>query len=491
LSLVFGTIFTLVASLGGVYAWHLNDRLQQMAALLYAGAAVGVVLVKDFYSLFIFWELMAIGSTYLIWARKTPESAQTGMRYLLNHIFGGGLLFAGILLHVHQTGSTALQALPDNFDLSSLLILAGVALNTAIPPLHAWLPDAYPKATLTGSVFMSAFTTKSAVYVLMILFPGWDMLVGLGVLMTLYGVAYAILANDIRSILSYHIISQVGYMVTGVGIGTQLALNGAAAHAFCHILYKSLLFMGAGTIIHATGKSKLTELGGLASSLRLPLFLYMIGAVSISGFPLFNGFTSKSLIIASAGEAHYEWTLLLLLLASTGTFLSVGLKLPIFTWLGTAKTPHTVKTLPQGMLVAMSITSLLCFLFGVYPSLLYRFLPYPVTYQPYTVYHLVETTQILLFTFLGFWLLRKKLVGEDSLVLDVDWFYRKSGKYFKYVFVDFTAFIFSQVALTVHKITDASILYFNRKDNNTSASIYTVSAGTLLLLALLGLAFFK
>lgn len=436
LSRIFGTIFAMIAVIGGIYAFHLKDLGQQTSALVYGGGALGVTFAGDWFSLFIFWELMAVSSTYLIWARRTQETNKAGLRYLLVHIFGGGLLFSGILWHISQTGSIAVESLPDAYTYSSVLILLGVAINSAIPPLHAWLADAYPKATITGAVFMSAFTTKSAVYVLVRVFPGWEILIWFGVAMALYGVVYAVLANDIRQILAYHIISQVGYMVAGVGIGTEMALNGTTAHAFSHILYKSLLFMGAGAVLYSTGKSKLTELGGIASKMKAVVFLYMIGAFSISGFPLFNGFISKSMVVSSAGEAHLEVVMLLLILASVGTFLHTGLKLPYFTWFGESKSDITVEPVPFNMLVAMGIGAFFCTLFGVYPALLYQYLPYPVEYKPYTIYHLVEMIQILVFTYIGFWILRKKLEGDAKIALDTDWFYRKPAPLVRKLFVN-------------------------------------------------------
>lgn len=424
LSRLFGIIFSLIALAGGIYAYHVEDRGQQSAALLYAGSALGVIFAGDFLTLFIFWEIMAVASTYLIWARRSGEAEKAGMRYLLVHLFGGSVLLAGILMKIEESGNAFIGALPAGDSLSSILILTGVGLNAAIPPLHAWLSDSYPRATVTGAVFMSAFTTKSAVYVLARVFPGWEILIALGVIMALYGVVYAVLANDIREILAYHIISQVGYMVAGVGIGTELAINGTAAHAFSHILYKSLLFMGAGVVLHTTGKSKLTELGGLSKAMPLTLWLYMIGAFSISGFPLFNGFISKSMVVSAAGESHIEWAYLLLMLASVGTFLHTGLKLPYFTWYGEDKGLKPVPA-PRTMLLGMGIVAFFCTLYGVVPGLLYDLLPYPVTYEPYTIPHLVEATQILVFTFVAFWMLRGKLAGEPLIALDTDWFYRK------------------------------------------------------------------
>ncbi len=423
---VFGIIFLLIASVASIYAWHLRDRGQQVAAMLYGAGAVGVTFAGDFLTLLLFWELMAVSSAWLVFARKQVESTRAGFRYLLVHFTGGSILFGGIILYYAQTGSLLIQSLSPDQGIAAWAILIGVVINVALPPFHPWLPDAYPRATVTGAIFMSALTTKSAVYVLLTLFPGWNILIYGGVMMALYGVVYAVLANDIRQILAYHIISQVGYMVTGVGIGTELSMNGTVAHAYSHILYKALLFMGAGAVIYATGKSKLTELGGLHRQMRLVLCLFMVGAFSISGFPLFNGFISKSMIVSASGEAHYLVVMLLLHLASVGTFLHTGLKIPVFTFWGPDRKLET-RPIPVNMYVGMGILASLCTLYGVAPGLLYRLLPFAAEYHPFTAYHLVESIQLLVFTFIGFWFLRSKLAGEPYLALDTDWFYRRTA----------------------------------------------------------------
>ncbi|MFP4212961.1 MAG: Na(+)/H(+) antiporter subunit D [Desulfohalobiaceae bacterium] len=435
LSRAFGIIFALIAFMGGIYSLHLRDTGQQLAALLYSGGALGVTFCGDFFTLLVFWELMAVSSAYLIWARRTPASDKAGLRYLLMHLFGGSLLMAGIIIQVFQTGSPALTSFAPGESVASWLILIGVALNAAVVPLHAWLPDSYPKGTVTGSVFLSAFTTKTAVYVLATLFPGWPILLVLGVTMTIYGVVFAFLANDIREILAYHIVSQVGYMVAGVGIGTELALNGTTAHAFSHILYKALLFMGTGAVLYSVGTSKLHELGALASKMKWVLVFYMVAALSISGAPLFNGFISKSIIVTAAGESHYYIAKMLLILASVGTFLSVGVKLPYYTWFHTPKKEHQPRPIPKGMLVAMALTSFLCIFYGIWPQALYMELPYAMDYTPFTIPHLVESLQILVTTFLAFWLVRAKLTPKNKISLDVDWFYRASAPGFRLVFV--------------------------------------------------------
>lgn len=425
LSLAFGYVFTIIAFLGGIYSFHLQDTGQQVAALLYAGSALGVVFAGDLFTLFVFWEMMAVSSVCLIWARRTHQSWQAGTRYILVHLFGGSVLLGGILWHLVDTGSILFNRL-DGAP-AAYLILFGFVLNAAVPPLHAWLSDSYPEATVTGSVFLSAFTTKAAVYVLARGFAGWEILMWAGVFMAVYGVVFAFLENDIRRILAYHIISQVGYMVTGVGLGTEAAINGSTAHAFAHILYKGLLFMGAGTVLYTTGRSKLTELGGLAQAMFLTLLLYMVGALSISGFPLFSGFVSKSLVVHAAELSHEGLVVLLLNVASVGTFLSIGLKLPYFTWFGPT---HSLKLvpIPWGMYVGMMLAGGINLAIGVYPGLLYSVLPFPVDYRPYTPSHLMETVQLLTFTGLGFWLLIDSIRGKPTITLDFDWFYRKPAR---------------------------------------------------------------
>jgi len=326
--------------------------------------------------------------------------------------------------------------------LPTFLIMIGFILNAAVPPLHAWLPDAYAEATVSGAVFMCAFTTKTAVYALARACAGMDILVPLGVFMALYGVVYAVLENDSRRLLAYHIISQVGYMVAGVGIGTQMAINGSVAHAFAHILYKGLLFMGCGSVLYMTGKSKFTELGGLYKKMPRAFIFTLIGGLSISAFPLFSGFVSKSMIVAAGFEEHLYWAAFLLTLASAGTFLHTGLKVPYFIWFGknncSKETWEKAADPPANMQWAMGIASFLCIFIGCYTPYLYNMLPFQEEAHHYATvvygsYHLSESLQILLFTALGFFLLLKKLIPEPTISIDMDWFYRKGGRGFLWV----------------------------------------------------------
>ena len=436
LSLCFGYVFVIIAFLGMVYALHVRQAGQHAAAFLYIGSALGVTFAGDLFTLFAFWEIMAISSVFLIWYQRDKAALDAGFRYIMVHLFGGCALLAGIIIYVADTGSIHFGFI-EYGGLASQLILIGFIINAAVPPFNAWLADAYPEGTVTGSVFLSAFTTKSAVYVLLRAFPGVELLVWLGAIMAVYGVVYAIMENDIRRLLAYHIISQVGYMVCGVGIGTEMGMNGSVAHAFCHILYKALLFMGTGAVIYVTGRSKVTELQGrnLYKMMPICLSLYLIAGLSISGAPLFNGFISKTMVVAAAGELHRPIIHLLLHLASIGTFLSTTLKLPYGTWFGRAPKGEKLKEIeanepPLNMLIAMGLTAFLCIFTGCYPKVLYDILPYPVHYHPYAAYHIVATMQLLLFTAAAFWLYIDKLGGHATISLDTDWFYRKQGVLF-------------------------------------------------------------
>ncbi|HDJ28462.1 MAG TPA: Na(+)/H(+) antiporter subunit D [Proteobacteria bacterium] len=433
LSLLFAYIFVIISFISMIYAIHIKEMGQHVAAYLYVGSTLGVVFAGDLFSLFFFWEIMAAASVFLIWYNKTPTSLMAGFRYAMVHLFGGAILLGGIVMHISSTGSIAFNP----FDLSTLaakFILFGFLINAAVPPLHAWLPDAYPEGTITGSVFMTAFTTKSAVYVLARSFAGTEILVWLGAIMAVYGVIYAIIEKDIRRLLSYHIVSQVGYMVCAVGLGSEMALNGAGAHAFCHIIYKAVLFMGMGAVIQVTGRRNILDLKGrnLYRKMPITLVLYMVGAFSISAVPLFNGFVSKTMIVAAAGYGHRPVIELMLHLASVGTFLSVGLKLPWGVWFGKPDGSEDeiadVKEPPLNMQIGMGLGALLCVITGIFPQTLYKLLPYEVHFHPYAPSHVVASLQLLLLTLAGFCIYIDKLMaGKKSISLDTDWFYRIFG----------------------------------------------------------------
>jgi multicomponent Na+:H+ antiporter subunit D len=424
LSRLFGTIFAIMAFAGGLFSLNQKSVLELAAAFVYAGGALGAVFAGDLITLFVFWELMAIASTLVLWS-SGEKARSAGLRYAIVHFLGGVVLMTGIAGQAAATGSIGFQAM----DLSTIpqwLILAGFLTNAAATPLSAWLPDAYPQASWSGMVFLSAFTTKTAVYVLIVGFPGAEILVWIGLAMVFYGIVYAILENDMRRILAYSIVNQVGFMVTGIGIGTEMALNGAAAHAFTHIIYKALLLMSAGSVLYMTGKSKCTDLGGLFRTMPVTTICGIIGALAISSFPLTSGFVSKSMISQSAADQHLAIVWFLLMAASAGVFLHAGIKFPWFVFFQKDSGLRPADP-PWNMRAAMILGAALCVGIGIAPAPLYAMLPYSTSYVPYTVGHVVSQLQLLLFSGLAFFLMLGWFKRTLTITLDTDWVWRNLG----------------------------------------------------------------
>ena len=425
LSRLFGTVFAIMAFAGGLFALNRARITELVAALISAGSAIGVTFAGDLLTLIAFWELLAIASTLLLWSAMTEQSHRAGMRYLIIHILGGALLMVGIASHVADTGSVTFTAMTLDSP-AQWLMLAGFLINAGAPPLSAWLPDAYPEASPTGMVFLSAFTTKTAVYVLLRGFPGADILIYLGLYMIFYGIVYALLENDMRRILAYSIVNQVGFMLCGIGIGTELSMNGAAAHAFAHIIYKALLLMSAGSVLYMTGKRKCTDLGGLFQSMPLTAICGIIGALSISAFPLTSGFISKSMISQAAADETMAVVWFLLTAGSAGVFLHAGIKFPWFVFFQKDSGMRPPDP-PLNMRLAMIFCALLCIAIGIWPALLYAILPFPVDYVPYTPAHVVGMLQLLLFSGLAFFIMLPYLKRTLTITLDWDWCYRWLG----------------------------------------------------------------
>ena len=420
---LFATIFAVMAFVGGLFAFRQAKWYELAAAYAYAAGAIGVSFAGDLISLFLFWEFMALFSTVVVWCGGTPEARAAGIRYAIMHLLGGILLKVGIEGVVVHTGSIDIQPmLATNFD--TWMMLAGILLNAAAPPLSAWLADSYPTSSATGSVFLSAFTTKTAVLALILLFPGEPVLVGVGLYMVMYGIIYALLENDIRRILAYSIVNQVGFMVCAIGIGTQMAINGAAAHAFAHIIYKALLFMSAGVVVYRTGMNRCTEVGGLFRTMPLTAICGIVGALAISGFPLTSGFTTKTMISQAAADQSLTFVYMALAAASAGVFLHAGIKFPWFVFFQ-RDSGLRPKDAPWNMGAAMVIFAALCILLGVAPELLYRYLPYPVEYEAYTPGKVLFYLQLLLFSGLAFFLLLPLMKRTQTISLDTDWLWRR------------------------------------------------------------------
>ncbi|GAB5379781.1 MAG: Na(+)/H(+) antiporter subunit D [Aliiglaciecola sp.] len=420
---LFATVFAIMVFVGGLYAFRIARWYELAAAYAYAAGAIGVCFAGDLITLFLYWELMALFSTIVVWCGGTPGARAAGIRYAIMHLMGGVILKVGIEGVVIGTGSIQIQTMLAT-DFSTWMILIGILINAAAPPVSAWLSDAYPESSATGSVFLSAFTTKTAVLALILLFPGEPVLIGLGLFMVMYGIIYALLENDVRRILAYSIVNQVGFMVVAVGIGTEMALNGATAHAFAHIVYKALLFMSAGVVIYRTGKNKCIELGGLFRTMPITAACGIIGALAISSFPLTSGFTTKSMISQAAIDSNLMWVYLGLTAASAGVFLHAGIKFPWFVFFQ-KDSGLRPKDAPWNMGLAMAIFAGLCILLGVFPELLYGLLPYAVDYEPYTAGKVLFYLQLLLFSGLAFFVLLPLMKRTMTISLDTDWLWRR------------------------------------------------------------------
>ncbi len=438
LSRLFVIVFHIAIALNIIYAWGGRDRAQNFATLGYPAAAVGGVLAGDYITLFIWWEIAAITSVFLVWAPGTRATYVAGMRYLAIQVLSGVLLLGGIVLIFRETGSLefnliGLRDADGAIKFSALVIFLAFGIKSAFPLLHNWVQDAYPKSTISGTIILSVFTTKLAVYSLARGFAGTTELIYIGAVMTIFPIFFALIENDLRKVLTYSINNQVGFMVVGIGIGTAGALNGAVGYAFCNIIFESLLFMSIGAAMFRTGTSKATELGGLYRTMPITMMFCLVGALSISAFPFFAGFVTKGLIVDGAAEAHMFWIWLTLLFASAGVLEHAGIKIPYFTFFAhdSGKRP---KEAPLGMLIAMGISAVLSIGIGIYPEPLYALLPHQeqiADYKPYTAYHIIEQLQLLLWAVLAFavLILIKWYPPEvPSVNLDTDWFYRVPGR---------------------------------------------------------------
>lgn len=462
LSRIFGLIFCLAAFLGNLYAWHVRDTVQQIAALLYAGSAIGAVFAGDLITLFIYWEGTAIASVFLIWARRTTGAYHTGMRYLIVQIGSGVILLAGAALFYRETGSLAFEKMTLG-SVATWLIFLSFGIKAAFPLLHNWLQDSYPAATITGTVILSAFTTKLAIYALARGFAGAEILIYIGAVMTLFPIFFAEIENDLRRVLAYSLNNQLGFMVVGIGVGTDMALNGTASHAFAHILYKALLFMSVGAVMFRTGTSKASELGGLYRTMPRTAMFCLVGAASISAFPLFSGFVTKSLILDAAASEHHPYVWLALVFASAGVLSHSGIKIPFFTFFAHDSGLRPPEA-PVHMQLAMGITAFLCIAIGIFPQPLYALLPYPVTFNAYTTYHVVWQLQLLLFALLAFGVLMRTGIHPPEIRavnLDTDWTYRRLAPR-----------VIASVAGIVALIWTAQAGFWQRRVNNVITGLY-------------------
>jgi len=426
LTIPFTIIFHIAAVLNIIYGAHVKHWKQHVAIMSYSGAAIAAVHAGDLLTLFVWWEATAFTSVFLILASNTRRSYKSAFRYIVIQVTSGMFLLAGALILLNNEGN----ALLTKFDINTLygqLIFIAFGIKAAFPLLNGWLQDSYPEASEIGTVALSTFTTKLAIYCFAKCFAGTEILIAIGAIMTFYPIFFAVIENDLRRVLTYSLNNQLGFMIVAIGIGTELAINGAVAHAFAHILYKGLLFMGMGAVLYRVGTCKASELGGLFKYMPITAVCTIIGAISISAFPLFSGFVAKSLIMSALGKEGLVLVYFMLLFASAGVLHHSGIKIPFFAFFAHDSGIKT-KEAPINMIAAMVIASLLCILIGVFPSLFYSILPYQIAYEPYDFSHVVGQLQLLTFAafaFICLWHFKIYPPELNSTVLNSDWIYRK------------------------------------------------------------------
>lgn len=484
LSLMFGYAFHIAALTAIIYSLHVRDTVQQVASVLYAGSALGATFAGDLMTLFIFWELLAFTSVFLVFARRTDRAYAAGMRYLIIQVLSGVILLAGAIFYAANEGSLLFDYIGLE-GVAGWLIFIAFGIKCAFPFFHNWLTDAYPEATVTGTVFLSAFTTKVAVYSFARAYPGTDLLIYIGATMACFPIFFAVIENDLRRVLAYSLINQVGFMVVGIGIGTALAINGAVSHAFNDIIFKGLLFMSMGAVLYMTGRINGSDLGGLYKTMPKTTILCIIGAASISAFPLFSGFVSKSMVMSAALENNHDWVWLMLLFASAGVFHHAGIKIPYFAFFA-HDSGIRASDPPINMTIAMSLAAALCVAIGVYPAALYALLPFDTGYNPYDATHVLAQTQLLFFSALAFvWLNLVKLYPPElpSTNLDVEWFYRRLFPWVWSKIVSFSGKVYQMIAKDLIQKIGMGFNYLARKNNDRLSGLLSRDhpAGSMVL----------
>ncbi|RLM53541.1 cation:proton antiporter [Halobellus sp. Atlit-31R] len=411
-------LFGFVAAINVLYSHGTGADARQTAyALLYMGAGVAAVVAGDWLTLLIGWELLAVTATVLVW-HSGGDAVRPAFRYAVYHLLGGAFLVAAVALQYTATGSFVYDG-GLTAGVPTILAVVGVGVNLGFVGLHAWLPDTYPRPHVAASVVLAGFTTKVAVYVLArIALDGNLVVVWLGAVMILFGVTQAILQTDMRRLLSYHIISQVGYMVVAIGIGTAAGLTGAFAHLTANVLYKGLLFMVAGAIVARTGEGSLKRLGGLAREMPLTFGTFLVAALAITGIPGFSGFVSKGLVTKAVESTGGEVLWWLLIVGSVGTVLSFA-KFGYYAFVRRPPEPVAVATGSRVLSLSLILVAVPTVLFGLFPGVfLGGFAGDPAGFEPYATSELTKALAVTVAGVLAFALLKAPLTHVTPVDVD-------------------------------------------------------------------------
>jgi len=445
-SAMMGLVVGFLATAAVIYAYSSEaPRWLTAFALTYVASTIGTIYAGDWLTVIFFWELMAVTSTLLVW-QYGGDAVRAGYRYAIFHGVGGTILLGAVVVHFANAG-TFLFAETGIHASAAVLAAVGIGINCGFVFFHTWIPDTYPRPHIAASVFLSVFTTKTAVYVMYRAFPegGW-WLAYLGGFMAVYGVFFALLQYDPRRLLSYHIQAQVGYMLAGIGLATlggewgQFAVAGGFAHLFNNVLYKSLLFMVCGVVIYRTGSNYIKEMGGLWKVMPVAFLIYLVGAASITAVPGFNGYVSKGLVLDATEQISGNYPLLfgydllwwLLMIGAVGTFMSF-IKLGYYIFFhGEAKPGHRgLADAKPLQTVGMSMAAVACVVLGVVYTAQLDLLPFADAANelsnPYSYYldplqfgHIEKAVVLMTAGFVGFFSLKRPLGWLAHRMRDVD-----------------------------------------------------------------------
>ncbi len=332
------------------------------------------------------------------WDRRALEA---GYKYLMLltigitfALFGCVLLYAGAAATNKLEGASALllsdirtvvQFIPSGTAVITIaFLLIGFGTKAGIAPFHPWLPDAHAEAPTPISVLLSGVMIKMSLYALArtvsMFYPAWSQvtifIVALGTFTMLLGILLALTQNNLKRLLAYSSVSQMGYVLVGIGLGTHLGCYGGLFHLLNHALCKSLLFMCVGAVIYATSARRISELGGLRSQMPVTSACYFLGALALAGFPPLNGFWSKLTIYLALARSGLWWAAVIAILTSILTMVVMvraGYRVFWKNLPSGSASPSQLREVPAWMFVPMIILAVLCVLLGTYPQA-----PYPL-----------------------------------------------------------------------------------------------------------------
>lgn len=444
ISWFFGLVFAVIGVIGSVYSMDKGRRGEKAASAVYAGSALMTVFAGNMLTFIIFWEVMAAASIYMVFKGNGPDARRSSYRYMVMHLFGGNMLLAGVML-LPAGITAAVGPVTDTDSLAYWLMFIGIGVNCALPPFHTWVADSYPQATPESQLFMGSYTTKVAVYAMIRFFAGTEWLVIFAAVTAVLAACMALIENDLRKLLSYHIVSQVAMMVAGLAAGGDVGAAGAAMHAAFNILYKGVLLMAAGNIFTALGLRYITDMGGLARKMPVTAACTFIASFAIAGVPYFSGFASKALIMDALHAGGFNMSYILVTMAGVGTWLSITMKINYFVFIkkperelpagdapgrvpsddmpGSARASASPGRVPACKVLAMAAATVLVVITGIRPEICYDMLSMDPSHL-FAADHVLEYIGLFAGATVPFVLLRTFMAPHEGINLDVDRFYR-------------------------------------------------------------------